>query len=84
MLEKIASIVVGLVVPLVYSTLSFTLNKVSSDKENFEPKKFGKTILIGAFLTSLAMAAGIDVTAVETMTTSGLVTILIDKVLNKC
>lgn len=47
--------------------------------EPFEPKKFGKTVLVGFILGLLANEAGVDIATIEGFSTVSLVTILIDK-----
>lgn len=48
--------------------------------EPFEPKKFGKTVLVGFILGLIATQAGVDIATVEGFSTLSLVTILSDKV----
>lgn len=72
------SITIGLLVAIVWAAFGYALAK--SKGENFDPTKFGKTLVIGIILASAAEGIGVPITEVEGMSVVGVLTIFIDKV----
>jgi len=72
------TITTGLLVAIVWAAFGYALAK--SKGENFDPMKFGKTLVIGIILAGAAEGLGVPITEIEGMSVVGVLTIFVDKV----
>lgn len=69
---------VGFVVSLIWAAFGFAVAKVKHDEE-FEPRKFMRTLVIGLMLGLLSALTGIDITTLQHMSVATVFLILTDK-----
>ena len=69
---------IGIIIGILWGAFGYAVAKVKND-EPFNPRKFLKTLVLGAILTAAAKALGVPVTELEGMTVSGFLTIVVDK-----
>ena len=70
---------IGVIIGVLWGAFGYAVAKVKSG-EDFNPRKFLKTLVLGAILTAAAKGLGVPVTEIEGMTVSGFLTIVIDKI----
>ena len=68
----------GVIIGVLWGAFGYAVAKVKND-ESFNPRKFLKTLVLGAILTAAAKGLGVPVTQLEGMTVSGFLTIIVDK-----
>jgi len=68
----------GVIIGILWGAFGYAVAKVKND-ESFSPRKFLKTLVLGAILTAAAKGLGVPVTEIEGMTVSGFLTIIVDK-----
>ena len=68
----------GVIIGVLWGAFGYAVAKVKND-EAFNPRKFLKTLVLGAILTAAAKGLGVPVTQLEGMTVSGFLTIVVDK-----
>jgi len=71
-------IVLGAIAGCLWAGFGFAIAKLNG--EPFEPKKFGKTVLIGFILGLIGTGVGADMSTVENYSTLQLLTIIVDKI----
>jgi len=76
MLEAIS---VGLLIAVLWGAVGYAVAKAKADEE-FEPAKFGKTLVLGIILAAFAEGLGIPIAEIEGMTFVGFLTVVVDKV----
>ena len=81
--SSLSNILLGILPALLYATIFYAINKLQDKEMEFNSKMFGKTILIGFILNLLAMSVEIDVSTVEATSVGTLLTVLLDKIVNK-
>ena len=69
---------IGIIIGVLWGAFGYAVAKVKSG-EAFNPRKFLKTLVLGAILTAAAKGLGIPVMELEGMTVSGFFTIVVDK-----
>jgi len=69
---------IGVIIGILWGAFGYAVAKVKDD-EPFNPRKFLKTLVLGAILTAAAKGLGVPVTEIEGMTVSGFLTIVVDK-----
>ena len=69
---------IGVIIGILWGAFGYAVAKVKND-EPFSPRKFLKTLMLGAILTAAAKGLGIPVEQLEGMTVSGFLTIVVDK-----
>jgi len=68
----------GVIIGILWGAFGYAVAKVKNG-EDFSPRKFLKTLVLGAILTAAAKGLGVPVTEIEGMTVSGFLTIVVDK-----
>ena len=71
----------GAVAGCVYGGIGYAIAKLQGEK--FEPKRFGKTVLVGFILGLIGTSAGVDISTAENYTLLQLTTAFADWVTNK-
>ena len=69
---------IGILIAIVWGAFSYAIAKAKNG-EDFEPQKFAKTLLIGIILASMAQGLGYDITKLEGMSLTTVLTIFVDK-----
>jgi uncharacterized PurR-regulated membrane protein YhhQ (DUF165 family) len=70
-------IILGAIAGCLWGGFGFAVAKLNG--EIFEPKKFGKTVLVGFILGLVGSAVGVDISTVENYSVLQLLTIVADK-----
>jgi len=68
----------GVIIGILWGAFGYATAKIKNG-ESFNPRKFLKTLVLGAIITAASKGLGVPVTQIEGMTVSGFFTIIIDK-----
>ena len=68
----------GVIIGILWGAFGYATAKIKNN-ESFNPRKFMKTLVLGAIITAAGKGLGVPVTQIEGMTVSGFFIIIIDK-----